>query len=134
MWYLHFLERAGVFQKLRILECKNGLVLSNTRVPVSGTWSILFPKVKKSWPAWWLLPPQFGFYYYDDTLLTSLAKFYIVKKIETKNLKTFFECRFFGFYYYDDTLLTSLAKFYIVKKIKTKNLKTFLNVDFYVPV
>ena len=44
MWYLHFLERAGVIQKLAILERKNGLVLSNTCVPVSGTWSILFPK------------------------------------------------------------------------------------------
>ena len=43
MWYLHSLERAGVIQKLTILEHKNGLVLSNTCVPVSGTWSILFP-------------------------------------------------------------------------------------------
>ena len=43
MWYLRSLERAGVIQKLTILERKNGLVLSNTRVPVSGTWSILFP-------------------------------------------------------------------------------------------
>ena len=29
-------------QKLTMLEHKNGLVLSNTHVPVSGTWSILF--------------------------------------------------------------------------------------------
>ena len=43
MWYLHPLEHAGIIQKLTILECKNGLVLANTRVPVSGTWSILFP-------------------------------------------------------------------------------------------
>ena len=43
MWYLRSLERAGVIQKLTILERKNGLVLSNTHVPVSGTWSILFP-------------------------------------------------------------------------------------------
>ena len=43
MWYLRSLERAGVIQKLTILECKNGLVLPNTRVPVSGTWSLLFP-------------------------------------------------------------------------------------------
>ena len=43
MWYLRSLERAGVIQKLTILECKNGLVLSNTHVPVSGTSSILFP-------------------------------------------------------------------------------------------
>ena len=43
MWYLRSLERAGVIQKLTILERKNGPVLSNTRVPVSGTWSILFP-------------------------------------------------------------------------------------------
>ena len=43
MWYLRSLEHAGVIQKLSILERKNGLVLSNTRVPVSGTWSILFP-------------------------------------------------------------------------------------------
>ena len=43
MWYLCPLERAGVIQKLTILERKNGLVLANTRVPVSGTWSILFP-------------------------------------------------------------------------------------------
>ena len=33
----------GVIQNLTILELKNGLVLSNTRVPVSGTSSILFP-------------------------------------------------------------------------------------------
>ena len=44
MWYLHSLERAGAIQKLKILGRRNGLVLSNTRVPVSGTWSILFPK------------------------------------------------------------------------------------------
>ena len=31
------------FRTCRILERKNGLVLSNTRVPVSGTWSMLFP-------------------------------------------------------------------------------------------
>ena len=43
MWYLHSLERAWVIQKLTILERKNGLVLANTRVPVSGTWSIPFP-------------------------------------------------------------------------------------------
>ena len=43
LWYLCSLECAGVIQKLTILECKNDLVLSNTRVPVSGTWSILFP-------------------------------------------------------------------------------------------
>ena len=42
MWYLRPLERDGVIQKPTILERKNGLVLSNTRVPVSGTWSILF--------------------------------------------------------------------------------------------
>ena len=45
MWYLRSLEHAGVIQKLTILEHKNGLVLSNTRVPVSGTWSLLFPKL-----------------------------------------------------------------------------------------
>ena len=43
-----FLERAGVIQKLTIPEHKNGLVLSNTRVPVSETWSIPFPKRHKS--------------------------------------------------------------------------------------
>ena len=43
MWYLRSLEHASVIQKLTILEYKNGLVLSNTCVPVSGTWSILFP-------------------------------------------------------------------------------------------
>ena len=43
MWYLPSLERVGVIQKLTILEYRNGLVLSNTRVPVSWTWSILFP-------------------------------------------------------------------------------------------
>ena len=37
-------KHAGVIQKLKILERKNDLVLANTRVPVSGTWSILFPK------------------------------------------------------------------------------------------
>ena len=42
MWSLRSLEHAGVIQKLTILEHKNGLELSNTRVPVSGTWSILF--------------------------------------------------------------------------------------------
>ena len=47
MWYLGSLERAGVIQKLTILERKNGLVLSNTHVPVSGTWSIPFPKFLK---------------------------------------------------------------------------------------
>ena len=45
MWYLCSLEHAGIIQKLTILECENGLVLSNTRVPVSGTSSILFPAV-----------------------------------------------------------------------------------------
>ena len=44
MWYLRPLERAGVHQKLTILERKNGLVLANSRVPVSGTWSLLSPK------------------------------------------------------------------------------------------
>ena len=34
---LRSLEHAGVIQMLTILERKNGLVLSNTRVPVSGT-------------------------------------------------------------------------------------------------
>ena len=43
MLYLRSLECAGVIQKLTILELKNGLVLSNTRVPVSGTSSIRFP-------------------------------------------------------------------------------------------
>ena len=43
MWYLCSLDRAGGIQKQTILEHQNGLVLSNTRVPVSGTWSILFP-------------------------------------------------------------------------------------------
>ena len=47
MWYLRSLERAGVIQKLTILERKYGPVLSNTRVPVSGTWSILFPIFQK---------------------------------------------------------------------------------------
>ena len=42
MWYLRPLERAGDIQKLTILERKNGLVLSNTRVPVSGTWIYFF--------------------------------------------------------------------------------------------
>ena len=51
MWYLRSLERAGVIQKLPILEHKNGLVLFNTRVPVSGTSSILFPKRKQSFHA-----------------------------------------------------------------------------------
>ena len=40
---LRSLERAGGIQKQTILEHQNGLVLPNTRVPVSGTWSILFP-------------------------------------------------------------------------------------------
>ena len=41
MWYLCSLERAGAIQKV---ERKNCLVLANTRVPESGTWSILFPR------------------------------------------------------------------------------------------
>ena len=44
MWYLSSLEHTSVIQKLTILEHKNSLVLSYTHVPVSGTWSILFPK------------------------------------------------------------------------------------------
>ena len=44
IWSLRSLEYASVNQKLTILEHKNGLVLTNTRVPVSGTWSILFPE------------------------------------------------------------------------------------------
>ena len=44
MWYLRSLERAGGIQKQTILERKNGLVMSNIRVQVSGTWSILFSK------------------------------------------------------------------------------------------
>ena len=35
MWYLCSSESASVIQKLTTLECKNGLVLSNTHVPVS---------------------------------------------------------------------------------------------------
>ena len=35
MWYLRSFERAGVIQKLTILEHQNGLVLSNTCVPVN---------------------------------------------------------------------------------------------------
>ena len=37
MWYLCSLECASVIQKLTILEHRNGLVLSNTYVPVSWT-------------------------------------------------------------------------------------------------
>ena len=43
LWYLRSLDHAGCIQKQTILERKNGLVLSNTRAPVSGTWSTLFP-------------------------------------------------------------------------------------------
>ena len=32
-----------LFRSLQYWNTKNGLVLSNTHVPVSGTWSILFP-------------------------------------------------------------------------------------------
>ena len=55
MWYLCSQECVGVIQKLTILECKNGLVLSNTRVPVSGTWSLLFPDktLKGHWTIFW---------------------------------------------------------------------------------
>ena len=45
MWYLHSLENASVIQKLTILECKNSLVLSNTCVLVSGTYSTLFSSI-----------------------------------------------------------------------------------------
>ena len=38
-----FFRTCWCYLELTILERKNGLVLSNTRVPVSGTWSILFP-------------------------------------------------------------------------------------------
>ena len=47
MWYLRSSEHTGVIQKLTILEHKNGLVLSNTCVPVPGTWSFLPPPPKK---------------------------------------------------------------------------------------
>ena len=49
MWYICSQECVGVIQKLTILECKNGLVLSDTRVPVSGTWSLLFPSYFITW-------------------------------------------------------------------------------------
>ena len=58
MWYLRSLERAGCIQKQTILERQNSLVLSNTRVPVSGTWSILFPIFFLDQP---LLPYKFHF-------------------------------------------------------------------------
>ena len=45
MCYLRSLEDAGLIQELTILEHKIGLVLSNAHVPVSGTSSILFPKI-----------------------------------------------------------------------------------------
>ena len=38
-----FFRTCWCYLELTILEHKKGLVLSNTRVPVSGTWSILFP-------------------------------------------------------------------------------------------
>ena len=38
------LESASVIQKLTILESKNGLVLSNTLIPVSGIYDKLFPR------------------------------------------------------------------------------------------
>ena len=66
MWYLRSLERAGVIQKLTILERKNGLVLANTRVPVSGTWSILFPFI-----------PHFTlkcYFYFDMFVYSALKK------------------------------------------------------------
>ena len=44
MWYLCCLEHAGGIQKQRIQEHQIGLVLSNTHVPVSGTWSTPFPQ------------------------------------------------------------------------------------------
>ena len=52
MWYLRSLDFTSVIQKLTIiLERKNGLVLSNTRVPVSRTFKIHFPppKVCTTW-------------------------------------------------------------------------------------
>ena len=69
MWYLHSLERSGVSQKLTILERKNDLVLSNTRVPVSGTWSILFPSV------------QFTLSVYLNKPLSGLSDFYKVSTL-----------------------------------------------------
>ena len=59
MWYLRSLERAGVIQKLTILECKNGLVLSNTCVPASGTWSILFPVTFTYYLPSWLIKQKY---------------------------------------------------------------------------
>ena len=75
MWYLHSLERAGVIQKLTILECKNGLVLSNTRVPVSGTRSILFPKIHTPPLAHFQNLPQGGVW-----ILNGVAQFSVQKK------------------------------------------------------
>ena len=50
IWYLRSLEHAGDIHKQTILEHQYGLVLSNTRVPVSGTWSLLFPYLfMQSW-------------------------------------------------------------------------------------
>ena len=42
MWYLFSLESASAVQKLTVLECQNGPVLSIACVPVFGTWSTLF--------------------------------------------------------------------------------------------
>ena len=81
MWSLRSLEHSSVIQKLTILEHKNGLVLSNTRVPVSGTWSILFPYYY-----------YYYYYYYHHhyyyIIIIIIISFISGSKNDPKNTKT----------------------------------------------
>ena len=42
MWYLCSVESASIIQRLPILECENGLVLSDICISVSGTFKLPF--------------------------------------------------------------------------------------------
>ena len=65
-------DSGGVFQKLTILECKNGLVLSNTHVPVSGTWSVRFLTAEMYTCTW-----QNVHYYIHDKMYIHLDTWYL---------------------------------------------------------
>ena len=95
MWSLRSLEHASVMQKLTILEHKNGLVLSNTHVPVSGTWSILFPSIH-----------PLSYAYRDrNSVSTALASFIIIQSTTSEMLTL----KNFGIYYIAE-IITTLFK------------------------
>ena len=93
MWYLRSLEHAGVIQKLSILDRKNGLVLSNTRVPVSGLEVYFFRIFSSSWyshnrwanhkQGWFIrIVRSHRFYWYPDihTQGNAILKWFDLKK------------------------------------------------------